>query len=394
MPVQAGQNVDPLAGHPKYEKVQDLNAGAFGFVQLCRNKETKEHVAIKFIERGDRVNRYVEAEVLNHRMLRHPHVIEFKEVLLTPEYLCIAMEYASGGNLFSYVQRAVRLKEPAARWFFQQLVIGLDYCHRKGVVNRDIKLENTLLQMVQGLPLPLLKICDFGYSKAHFMSAPKSKVGTLAYMSPEVLRTTGQYDGKLADIWSCGVMLYVMLFGSYPFESPHAQGQMQQQQRVQAMMGRILSMQWSMPADVPITPECRDLLTRLLEADPMRRATMQQISQHPWFLQNLPPDALAMNQNFLANADYSMVQSVDGIKAILNAATTPGPGKFNAEHEGEFTDVIDAAIEDEIGGGSLDVGRQRWAPAAGAGGAGPSRAPAAAPGHPTPTHQPHAQNLI
>ncbi len=124
------------------------------------------------------MNKYVEAEVLNHRMLRHPHVIEFKEVLLTPEYLCIAMEYASGalaplchppppplraahaadpaepppapgsqqqgrparlralgaaagGNLFSYVQRAVRLKEPAARWFFQQLVIGLDYCHRK-----------------------------------------------------------------------------------------------------------------------------------------------------------------------------------------------------------------------------------------------------------------------
>ncbi len=86
---------------------------------------------------------------MNHRMLRHPHVIEFKEVFLTSEYICIAMEYASGGSLFTYVQRAVRLKEAAARWFFQQLIIGLDYCHRRGVVNRDIKLENTLLQVRQ-----------------------------------------------------------------------------------------------------------------------------------------------------------------------------------------------------------------------------------------------------
>jgi serine/threonine-protein kinase SRK2 len=175
--IQPTGNPDPLAETSRYTKIADLSSGSFGFVQLARNTETGELVAIKFIERGDRVNRYVEAEILNHRMLRHPHVIEYKEVFITSEYICIAMEFASGGSLFTYVQRAVRLKEAAARWFFQQLIIGLDYCHRRGVVNRDIKLENTLLQMVQGLPLPLLKICDFGYSKAHFMSAPKSKVG-------------------------------------------------------------------------------------------------------------------------------------------------------------------------------------------------------------------------
>jgi hypothetical protein len=102
-------------------------------------------------KKGDRVNRYVEAEVLNHRMLRHPHVIEFKEVFVTSEYICIAMEYASGGSLFTYVQRAVRLKEAAARWFFQQLVIGLDYCHRRGVVNRDIKVCGVVLFVVFGV---------------------------------------------------------------------------------------------------------------------------------------------------------------------------------------------------------------------------------------------------
>jgi serine/threonine-protein kinase SRK2 len=116
--------LDPLKDSTRYKKVQDLSSGSFGFVQLCKNLKTQELVAIKFIERGERVNKYVETEVLNHRMLRHPHVIEFKEVFLTTDHIAIVMEYASGGNLFSYVQRAVRLKEPAARWFLQQLIIG------------------------------------------------------------------------------------------------------------------------------------------------------------------------------------------------------------------------------------------------------------------------------
>mmetsp|Transcript_18816 Transcript_18816/g.32119 ORF Transcript_18816/g.32119 Transcript_18816/m.32119 type:complete len:375 (-) Transcript_18816:784-1908(-) len=353
--ILAATQTNPLENHHKYSLVNPLSSGSFGFVHLYRNIETGEQVAIKFIERGDRVNKYVEAEILNHRMLRHPHVIEFKEVFLTDTYICIAMEYATGGNLFSYVQRAVRLKEPAARWFFQQLVIGLDYCHRKGVVNRDIKLENTLLQMVQGLPLPLLKICDFGYSKAHFMSAPKSKVGTLAYMSPEVLNSKGTYAGNLADIWSCGVMLYVMLFGQYPFESP-SQGPVQQNQRVSTMMARILQVQWTIPSDVPISAECRDLLSRMLVLDPTKRLTMQQITEHPWFRLNLPPDALAMNTNFLTNTDFSGVQTVPAIQALLHTAQTPAPGHYNfTSAQEDLTEVIDDIIEDELAAGpSID----------------------------------------
>ena len=91
---------------------------------------------------------------------------------------------------------------------------------QQGVVNRDIKLENTLLD---SSPRPLVKICDFGYSKHEkFQSAPGSRVGTPAYLAPEVILTTRgkTYDGKVADIWSCGVMLYVMLVGAYPFERP------------------------------------------------------------------------------------------------------------------------------------------------------------------------------
>ncbi|KAJ9524838.1 hypothetical protein QJQ45_003025 [Haematococcus lacustris] len=315
---------DPLAGHERYEKIQDLSSGSFGFVQ-------------------------------------------FKEVFVTKEFICIAMEFATGGNLFNYVQQAGRLKEPAARWFLQQLVIGLDYCHRKGVVNRDIKLENTLLQMV---PVRQAGAAASSFHAAKAVASVCTVISTtttitraicLLALMTEVIRTTGNYDGKLADIWSCGVMLYVMLFGKYPFDveaGAGGPGGLNPQQRVQMMMGRILGMQWTIPPDVPISLECRDLLCRLLVADPVRRITMAQISQHPWFLQNLPPDALAMNANFLSSADFTSVQSVEDIQRIIQIAQTPGPGKFDF-NKGDA--AIDQFIDDELAGGSgslsLDLDR-------------------------------------
>ena len=93
---------------------------------------------------------------------------------------------AQGGDMFHYTKRRGGVHEHEARWFFQQLIIGLDYCHRMGVVNRDIKLENTLLD---GSKRPLVKICDFGYSKSEKDSLPKSKVGTPGYTGEPLLRT-------------------------------------------------------------------------------------------------------------------------------------------------------------------------------------------------------------
>jgi serine/threonine-protein kinase SRK2 len=114
------------------------------------------------------------------------------------------MEYAAGGDMFQYVKARGGLDEGDARWFFQQLLIGIDYCHRMGVVNRDVKLENTLLD---GGALPLVNICDFGYSKNEKDSLPKSSVGTPGYTAPEVLSNARTYDGCAADVWSSGVML-------------------------------------------------------------------------------------------------------------------------------------------------------------------------------------------
>lgn len=311
---------NPLLENPRYRTLDMLGTGSFGFVQRARNVTTGQQVAIKFIKRSD-VNKYVESEIMNHSLLRHPHVIQFKEVFLTSDYICIVMEFASGGSLFQYVQKHLCLKEDVARWFFQQLMIGVDYCHKKGVANRDIKLENTLLQNVRDLPLPLLKICDFGYSKAEFKSAAKSKVGTLTYMAPEVLKNE-RYDGKIADIWSCGVMLYVMLFGGYPFDIPPSRDPGRQHEILQ-MYEKMVNQRYYIPRETNITEECLDLLRRMLLPEPSARLSMEAIMAHPWFVKNLPPEAVDMVTKYLALPPAAGQQSIDAIKRVIAEAIRP-----------------------------------------------------------------------
>jgi hypothetical protein len=103
----------------------------------------------------------VEAEIVNHSLMRHPHVVQFREVFLTSKFICIAMEYAGAGSLHAYVKQQGHLKEAVARWFFQQLAVAVDYCHKRGVANRDIKLENTLLavRVVWG-PIKVVATCS------------------------------------------------------------------------------------------------------------------------------------------------------------------------------------------------------------------------------------------
>ncbi|KAH0460485.1 hypothetical protein IEQ34_011148 [Dendrobium chrysotoxum] len=304
----------------KYEVVKDLGFGNFGVARLMRNKETKELVAMKYIPRGKKIDENVAREIINHRSLRHPNIIRFKEVALTSTHLVIIMEYAAGGELFERICNAGRFSEDEARYFFQQLISGVSYCHFMQICHRDLKLENTLLD---GNPAPRLKICDFGYSKSLLHhSRPKSTVGTPAYIAPEVL-SRREYDGKLADVWSCGVTLYVMLVGAYPFEDPD------DPRNFRKTIGRIMSVQYKIPDHVHISPDCRHLLSRIFVANPAKRITISEIKKQPWFLKNLPRELTEIAQAVYYKRDTSALtsslQSVEDIMEIVKEAKNLPP---------------------------------------------------------------------
>ncbi|KAI8530292.1 hypothetical protein RHMOL_Rhmol11G0045500 [Rhododendron molle] len=240
------------------------------------------------------------------------------EVLSTPTHLAIVMEYAAGGELFARICSAGRFSEDEARFFFQQLISGVSYCHSMEICHRDLKLENTLLD---GSPTPRLKICDFGYSKSALLhSQPKSTVGTPAYIAPEVL-SRKEYDGKIADVWSCGVTLYVMLVGAYPFEDP------EDPRNFRKTIGRIMSVQYSIPDYVRVSADCRQLLSRIFVANPSKRITIPEIKQHPWFLKSMPKELIEGEKTKYEESSHDQpLQSVEEIMRIIQEAKTPGQG--------------------------------------------------------------------
>lgn len=301
----------------RYEVVRDLGSGNFGVARLLRDKRTRELVAVKYIERGEKIDENVQREIINHRSLRHPNIVQFREVMLTPTHLAIVMEYAAGGELFERICNAGRFSEDEARYFFQQLISGVSYCHRSQICHRDLKLENTLLD---GSTAPRLKICDFGYSKSALLhSQPKSTVGTPAYIAPEVL-SRKEYDGKLSDVWSCGVTLYVMLVGSYPFEDAS------DPRNFRKTIQRILNVQYSIPDYVRVSQECRHLLSRIFVASPAKRITIPEIMKHPWFLKNLPVELMQMQDATPSQLDDSCYsQSLEETMRIINEARTRPP---------------------------------------------------------------------
>ncbi|KAH1134949.1 hypothetical protein GLYMA_05G176100v4 [Glycine max] len=232
----------------------------------------------------------------------------------------------------------------SARYFFQQLISGVSYCHSMEICHRDLKLENTLLD---GSSAPRLKICDFGYSKSSVLhSQPKSTVGTPAYIAPEVL-SRREYDGKVADVWSCGVTLYVMLVGAYPFEDP------EDPRNFRKTLQRILSVHYSIPDYVRISKECRYLLSRIFVANPEKRITIPEIKMHPWFLKNLPLEFMDESEGVLQNDDVnddsSETQSIEEILSIIQEARKPSEGpKVSEQFVGGSMDLDDIDADADI----------------------------------------------
>eukprot|EP00741_Cyanophora_paradoxa_P008700 tig00001371_g8422.t1 len=210
------------------------------------------------------------------KLVRHKHVVGLREVLASRTKIFIVLELVTGGELFDKIVAQGRLDEQTARSYFQQLVSGVEYCHKQGVCHRDLKPENLLLD-TDGL----LKISDFGLS-ALYNGTEKdgSKMmlhttcGTPNYVAPEVLSDKG-YDGKAADVWSCGVILFVLLAGFLPFDEPN----------MSALFRKIMKAEYTCPPW--FTAEAKGMLGSILVPDPLKRATIAEIRSTPWFREGL-----------------------------------------------------------------------------------------------------------
>jgi hypothetical protein len=210
------------------------------------------------------------------KLVHHKSIVKLMEVLASRTKIFIVIELVTGGELFDKIVSAGRLDEDKARFYFRQLVDGVEYCHNKGVCHRDLKPENLLLD-----ENGMLKISDFGLSALYDGDADGNNsrsqllhttCGTPNYVAPEVLADKG-YDGRTADVWSCGVILYVLLAGFLPFDEP----------TMTALFRKIQNADFQYPSW--FTPGVKDLLGKILVADAAARITLATVKGDPWFLE-------------------------------------------------------------------------------------------------------------
>ena len=257
----------------RYEVGRLLGKGAFGKVHYAKNLESNRGVAIKILDKEKVLKvglaEQVRREITTMRLVAHKSIVQLHEVMATRSKIYFVMEYMKGGELFDKVSKAGKLTEDAARKYFQQLISAVDYCHSRGVYHRDLKPENLLLDENENL-----KVSDFGLSA---LSESKSQDGMLhttcgspAYVAPEVI-SKGGYDGAKSDIWSCGVILFVLVAGYLPFQG----------QNLIEMYRKIEKGDFRCPGWV--SQKLQKLLYKIMDPDPNKRISIQKIKESTWF---------------------------------------------------------------------------------------------------------------
>lgn len=268
----------PLFG--KYELGKLLGCGAFAKVYHAREINNGRSVAIKVITKSSITNKdgipdkHIEREVSVMRQLQHPYIVRLYEVLATKTKIYFVMEYVKGGELFSLIASKGRFSEDLSRKCFQQLISAVSYCHSRGIYHRDLKPENILIDENGDL-----KVSDFGLSATTDQIQPfdgllHTVCGSPAYVAPEILTIKG-YDGAKTDVWSCGIILYVMTAGYFPFYD----------QNLMLMYKKIYKGEFRCPKWM--SPDVKRILSRLLDVNPATRITIEEIIRDPWFRKGL-----------------------------------------------------------------------------------------------------------
>ncbi|NXT89741.1 TSSK3 kinase, partial [Anhinga rufa] len=255
-----------------YQLGRTIGKGMYCKVKEAFSQKHQKKVAIKIIDKKEGPEEFIqkflpqELQIIMH--LDHKNIIHVHEMLESAEgKICLVMELAEDGDIFDYVLHKGPLPEAHARALFHQLVEAIQYCHDCGVAHRDLKCENALLQG------HTLKLTDFGFAKL----LPRDRrelswtfCGSTAYAAPEVLQGM-PHDSCKGDVWSMGVILYVLLCACLPFDDTDIPKMLHQQQKGV-----------SIPGHLKISKECQNLLKTLLEPDMTLRPSIRRVSRHPW----------------------------------------------------------------------------------------------------------------
>lgn len=263
----------------KYDVGRTIGEGTFAKVKFARNSETGEPVAIKILDKEKvlkhKMAEQIKREIATMKLIKHPNVVRLHEVMGSKTKIFIVLEFVTGGELFDKIVNHGRMQEDEARRYFQQLINAVDFCHSRGVYHRDLKPENLLLDAYGNL-----KVSDFGLSalskQVRDDGLLHTTCGTPNYVAPEVLNDRG-YDGATADLWSCGVILFVLLAGYLPFDDSNLMN----------LYKKISAAEFSCPPWISFS--VMKLITRILDPNPMTRITIPEILEDEWFKKNYKP---------------------------------------------------------------------------------------------------------
>mmetsp|Transcript_8275 Transcript_8275/g.34751 ORF Transcript_8275/g.34751 Transcript_8275/m.34751 type:complete len:582 (-) Transcript_8275:80-1825(-) len=248
-----------------------LGEGVTGRVKLAFDKDTGEQVAMKIISKAaisDKpdMSQKLDREIAVMKVISHPHVLTMFDVYQTEDFLFLVLEYAPNGELFDYLVQRGPLDSMLALKVFQQILEGVDYCHKHLISHRDLKPENLLLDADYNI-----KLADFGMAAMRVDECLfNTSCGSPHYASPEVVQGS-PYDGMKADIWSCGVILFALVSGKLPFDDDN----------IRRLLAKVKAGAFTMPAY--LHKDVQDLINRMLTVDPDERITIEEIKSHPWY---------------------------------------------------------------------------------------------------------------
>ncbi|KAF8354125.1 sad-1 [Pristionchus pacificus] len=251
-----------------YRLEKTLGKGQTGLVKTGTHCISGRKVAIKIVNKeklSESVLQKVEREIAIMKLIEHPHVLHLFDVYENKKYLYLLLEHVSGGELFDYLVRKGRLMSKEARKFFRQIISALDFCHAHNICHRDLKPENLLLDERNNI-----KVADFGMASLQVEgSMLETSCGSPHYACPEVIRGE-KYDGRKADVWSCGVILYALLVGALPFDDDNLRN----------LLEKVKKGVFHIPHFVPT--DVQSLLRAMIEVDPNKRYSLSEVFRHPW----------------------------------------------------------------------------------------------------------------